>query len=213
MSITPDFNKYPKIANFDEVIFIAQQAYELGFRGGTGEDLYAWLKSRLDLTGLSNTAGLPEDFPAPGSTLSATNKGEWTILTPGTYNKVGSGTIEVAEGEIAFAQFDGEDFNLVQRVDMPALRDSEIHASWVNSWFSSGAGRNYVFDENMKISSGEILWENGQYGDIDDVILDNQGRYKSLTFHRPEGDERSITYDITYSFGAVSKVDLTFNNY
>lgn len=121
MSITPDFNKYPKIANFDEVIFIAQQAYELGFRGGTGEELYAWLKSRLDLTGLSNTAGLPEDFPAPGSTLSATNKGEWTILTPGTYNKIVSGTIVVEEGEFAFAQFDGTDFNLVGRVEMPEI--------------------------------------------------------------------------------------------
>lgn len=119
MSITPDFNKYPKIANFDEVIFIAQQAYELGFRGGTGEELYAWLKSRLDLTGLSNTAGLPEDFPAPGSTLSATNKGEWTILTPGTYNKATSGTIVVEEGNIAFAQYDGEDYNLVRVVEMP----------------------------------------------------------------------------------------------
>lgn len=110
-------NQLAKITDFDTAYVLAQQAHEEGFRGSTFVDLYRWLQTKIDLTGLSNTAGLPDPLPAPGTTLSATNENEWTILTPGVYNKMTTGTIEVADNEFAFAQFDGVDFNKVQKVN------------------------------------------------------------------------------------------------
>lgn len=112
-------NNLPPVSDFDSAYMLAQQAHENGFRGSTFLELWIWIKQRLDLIGLDNTAGLPEEFPAPGSTLSADSKGQWTVLTPGTYNKVTSGTIVVDENQFAFAQYDGVDYNNVRIVDLP----------------------------------------------------------------------------------------------
>lgn len=115
-----NLNQLAPITDFDKAYILAQQALENGFRGTTFPELYTWLKGKLDLTGLSNTAGLPEDFPEPGSTLEATNPQNWTILGPGTYNKVISGTITIPSDEFGFTQFDGVDFNRVLRVKIPS---------------------------------------------------------------------------------------------
>lgn len=112
-------NQLAKIDDFEKAIILAQYAHENGFRGGTALELYQFVKSKLDLTGLSNTAGLPEEFPQPETTLQASNAGEWTVLGPGVYNKIGAGTIELSDDEFAFAQFDGTDFNRVLRVKVP----------------------------------------------------------------------------------------------
>lgn len=115
-----NLNQLAPITDFDKAYILAQQALEMGFRGTTFPEMYIWLKGKLDLTGLSNTAGLPENFPEPGSTLEATTAQEWTVLGPGNYNKIVSGTITIEEDEFAFGQFDGIDFNRVLKVKMPS---------------------------------------------------------------------------------------------
>ncbi|SEG63088.1 alpha/beta hydrolase family protein [Sphingobacterium lactis] len=112
-------NQLAPIDDFETAFLLGQYAYENGFRGVTFKELYQWIKSKIDLTGLSNTAGLPETFPLPGSTLSEFNINEWTILGPGTYNKVVEGTITIADDEFAFAQFDGLDYSRVLRIKLP----------------------------------------------------------------------------------------------
>lgn len=120
-------NNLPPVSDFESAYMLAQQAHENGFRGSTFLELWIWIKQRLDLIGLDNTAGLPEEFPAPGSTLSADSKGQWTVLTPGAYNKMTSGTIVVGENQFAFAQYDGVDYNNVRIVDFPEpVADGEI---------------------------------------------------------------------------------------
>jgi len=116
---TPNLNQLPPISDFDNAYVLAQQAHEQGFRGSTFADLYVWLKSKLDLLGLSNTAGLPETFPTDGDILSAADAGQWTILGPGTYHQPGYPSIEVAEGTVVFAQFDGTQYSIQREVEMP----------------------------------------------------------------------------------------------
>src|SRR5690606_25458976 len=116
---TPNLNQLPPISDFDNAYVLAQQAHEQGFRGSTFADLYVWLKSKLDLLGLSNTAGLPETFPTDGAILTAANAGQWTILGPGTYHQPGYPSIEVAEGTVVFAQFDGTQYSIQREVEMP----------------------------------------------------------------------------------------------
>lgn len=144
-------NQLPKIADFDTAYILVQQAHEDGFRGSTFAELYSWLQQKLDLTGLSNTAGLPDPLPQPGSRLSAENANEWTILAPGTYNKVTTGTIEVSENEFAFAQFDGVDFNIVQKVELP---DNKIE-DWELKSYAKGA--QVFYDGNIYQSLSETL--------------------------------------------------------
>src|SRR5690606_17707784 len=116
---TPNLNQLAPISDFDNAYVLAQQAHEQGFRGSTFADLYVWLKSKLDLLGLSNTAGLPETFPTDGDILSAADAGQWTILGPGTYHQPGYPSIEVAEGTVVFAQFDGTQYSIQREVEMP----------------------------------------------------------------------------------------------
>lgn len=134
-------NQLAKIDDFEKAILLAQYAHENGFRGGTALELYQFVKSKLDLTGLSNTAGLPEDFPEPNSTLEATNAGEWTVLGPGIYDKIVSGTLEIADDEFAFAQFDGSDFNRVLRVTIPGA-ENRIR-DWQSGTYTNGQQVNY----------------------------------------------------------------------
>lgn len=116
-----NLNQLAPITDFEKAYVLAQQAHEMGFRGATFPELYIWMKGQLDLTGLSNTAGLPEEFPEPGTTLVGTNALDWTILGPGTYNKILSGTITIANDEFGFTQFDGTDFNRTLKVKMPMV--------------------------------------------------------------------------------------------
>src|SRR5690606_23861912 len=119
-------NQFAKVDDFERALILAQYAHELNFRAFTGPELYQFIKARLDLTGLSNTAGLPEEFPEPNATLEATNAQEWTVLGPGRYNKIVSGEIDIADDEFAFAQFDGSDFNRVLRVPVPIDANGKI---------------------------------------------------------------------------------------
>src|SRR5690606_6846301 len=75
--------------------------------------------------GLSNTAGLPETFPTDGAILTAANAGEWTILGPGIYHQPGYPSIEVAEGTVVFAQFDGTQYSIQREVEMPVADVSD----------------------------------------------------------------------------------------
>lgn len=154
-----NLNQLAPITDFDKAYILAQQALENGFRGTTFPELYTWLKGRLDLTGLSNTAGLPEDFPEPGSTLETTNPQGWTIIGPGTYNKILSGTISIASDEFGFAQFDGVDFNRILKIKMPkVLIENEILKDGNNA-SSTGAvyryinGGSSIYGENKVLSS------------------------------------------------------------
>lgn len=85
---------------------------------------------------LSTGVGLPENFPESGERLSATVKDQWTILAPGTYNKVTTGAIEVADNEFAFAQFDGVDFNIVKKIELPD--NSSKVEDWTSGTYKKG---------------------------------------------------------------------------
>lgn len=68
---------------------------------------------------LATGVGLPEEFPAPGSTITATTANQWTMLEPGTYHQASGPDIIVAADEVAFAQYNGTAFDRVVRVEMP----------------------------------------------------------------------------------------------
>lgn len=172
-----NLNQLAPITDFENAYILAQQAHELGFRGSTFPELYTWLKGKLDLTGLSNTAGLPEDFPTPGSTLAASNPQEWTILIPGTYNKVVSGTVTISEDEFGFAQFDGTDFNRVLRVRVPNDPDN-LKISQIDI---SGGVTSYRSFKNLesKVQGGEII-----FGESDLSSYTTNNTQEFLFLHR-----------------------------
>lgn len=161
---TPNLNQLPPISDFDNAYVLAQQAHEQGFRGSTFADLYAWLKSKLDLLGISNTAGLPEAFPTDGAILTAANAGEWTILGPGIYHQPGYPSIEVAEGTVVFAQFDGTQFSVQREVEMPMQDVSELvkKADIINDLTVGGedkvlsAEQGVELDNERKLTGGQI---------------------------------------------------------
>lgn len=113
------FNDKPKVSDFDKAYLLAQQIYEDGFRQTTFPELYAWLKTQLDITGLSNTAGLPEPMPTPGANLSTDAANQWVILTPGIYHQPGHASIEVDEGQIVIAQSNGTYYNIIRPINLP----------------------------------------------------------------------------------------------
>lgn len=123
--LSTNANERPKITDFASAIILAQQAYEQGYRGATGEEFYKWIRSKIDLAVLANTAGLPETMPTPGSTLTTSTAGEWLILGPGTYNQAGQPAITVAANEFKIAQSNGTYYNKVVTIAAPKGADGK----------------------------------------------------------------------------------------
>lgn len=193
---TPNLNQLAPISDFDNAYILAQQAHEQGFRGSTFADLYVWLKSKLDLLGLSNTAGLPETFPTDGAILTAANAGEWTILGPGTYHQPGYPSIEVAEGTVVFAQFDGTQYSIQREVEMPMPEGVDV----INPNGDGLPTEKAVADYAVPKSSLKILPEGFEYLendrpdlDTDDIIIvDENGYYIPKIDFLPENSSRVL---------------------
>ncbi|VTQ01650.1 hypothetical protein [Sphingobacterium daejeonense] len=207
-----NLNQLAPITDFDKAYILAQQSHEMGFRGTTFPEMYIWLKGKLDLTGLSNTAGLPEEFPLPGSTLVAANPQDWTILGPGIYNKVISGTITIANDEFGFGQFDGTDFNRVLKIKLPTAPpvtkpDIQLYAytkdQYVTQKLVDGASAPTIRINDIDVTDSNLKLE---------MIKKLDQSIKSLrVFGLPEGKYmvvRQMTFDPNgnFSFG-IAMVD------
>jgi|SRR5690606_8829616 len=185
---TPNLNQLPPISDFDNAYVLAQQAHEQGFRGSTFADLYVWLKSKLDLLGLSNTAGLPEEFPQDGEILAAADAGQWTILGPGTYHQPGYPSIEVAEGTVVFAQFDGTQFSIQREVEMPVPEGVDVIDPEGEALPKEKAVAEYVVSQNSILRNellnfqfgGTIDWE-AKPALTDGFFINRQGNLASTT--------------------------------
>ena len=212
-----NLNQLAPITDFEKAYILAQQAHEMGFRGTSFPELYLWLKERLDLTGLSNTAGLPEEFPEPGSTLIASNPQEWTIIGPGNYNKLVSGTITIAEDEFGFTQFDGTDFNRVLKVKIP----QPLVANQVVEGGSEATSQDAVFKNNIIVAVGNA----GDPALIEAGQIDSGGNFTStagtkriknipafngvpmtITGVRPSASKRVALYSAKDGAGWISNV-------
>src|SRR5690606_35909069 len=207
---TPNLNQLAPISDFDNAYVLAQQAHEQGFRGSTFADLYVWLKSKLDLLGLSNTAGLPDTFPPDGDILSAAAAGQWTILGPGTYHQPGYPSIEVAEGSVVFAQFDGTQFSVQREVEMPVPTGTSVITPTGTDLTNEEAVRNYSATKaELKESIDNAL--------IDNVPMDYSGNYpyryytsqtdyvddSPLVSQSDDGDRDTVSLDATQAGDVV----------
>lgn len=164
-------------------------------------------------TGDRRFSDLPWSLQTPGAAIAADTNTVFPTDVPGLYIPTEDGTYDGVSVDLSDGYnqliWDGSTLTkVVFPIDLSGYQPQtllSLHTQWANEWFSAAPGRNYVFDADGYLSSGEIRWPDGQFGLIDNITMNEIG-YLTIRLNRPTGESKAIQFTYEYTNGVISRV-------